>query len=120
MLMELESVFTFLNNSELHTFYPFAFPSSDEVCSVVNVTGGTVKRGGVQKIQLRVLTRETHPSKAIKKSHEIKKYLYENFKGAFFNGLEVLNIEANTPEPLLIGEENGAYSVSWNYTIIEG
>lgn len=117
--MKLESINNFLNDSKIHTFYPISFPSSD-VASVVNITGGTVERGGVYEVHLRVITRETHPSKAINKSHETKQYLFSNLKGAFFNGKKVLKIETNTPEPLPIGEENGLYSVSWNYTILEG
>lgn len=117
--MRLESIHSFLNDSGLHTFFPIRFPSS-EASTVVNITGGTVERGGVNQVYLRVLTRETHPNKAINKSHEIRKHLYANAKGAFFDGKKVLNIETDTPEPLPIGEEDGFYTVSWNYTIIEG
>jgi hypothetical protein len=117
--MKLESLTDFLNTSNLHTFYPLVFPSSDEVCSMLDITGGT-ERGGITKIYLRVLTREVHPKSAIDKSRDIKQYLSSNMKGAFFDGLEVINVEADTPEPLFLGEENGVYTVSMNYTILEG
>jgi hypothetical protein len=118
--VKIESLNAFLNNSEIHTFIPFVFPSNLEACSTINISGGTVKRGGVQKVFLRVLTRETHPSISVNKANEIKEYLSSNLKGAFFDGTEVLNVEANSPEPLYIGEEDGLYLVSYNYTIIEG
>ena len=108
-----------LNKSGVHKFYPFQFPDTLN-CSTIDISGGTVKRGGVQKVYMRIVTREKHPSLAIQKANEIKEYLYANAKGAFFDGLKVIQIDADTPEPLYIGEENGAYSVSWNYTIIEG
>lgn len=117
--MRLESILNTLSESNLHAFYPLSFPSS-KPSSVIDITGGTVERGGVNQLYLRVLTRETHPSIAINKAHEIKEYLYKNVKGAFFDGKKVLNIETDTPEPLNIGEENGTYTVSWNYNIIEG
>lgn len=117
--MKLNDILTFLQDSELHTFYPIQFPSL-KPSSVINITGGTVERGGVNQVHLRVLTRETHPSIAIDKAHEIKEYLYKNVKGAFFDGKKVLNIETDTPEPLPIGEEDGTYTVSFNYTILEG
>jgi len=118
--MRLESLHAELEASGLHTFIPLAFPSDSESGSVVDISGGTSPRGGVQKLYARILTRETHPKIAIDKAHEIKQYLYENVKGAFFDGLQVLSVEADTPEPLNIGEENGFYTVSFNYTIIEG
>lgn len=118
--MKIEGLNTFLNNSAIHTFIPFVFPSDLEACSTINITGGTAKRGGVQKIYLRVLTRETHPSISVDKANEIKEYLFSDLKGAFFDGTEVLHIETNNPEPLFIGEEDGLYLVSYNYTIIEG
>lgn len=117
--MKLETLNDFLNTSDLHTFYPLAFPSS-EPCSMLDLTGGTSSRGGVHKLYLRVVTQEAHPSIAINKAHDIKAFLYENVKGAFFDGKEVLNVEADTPEPLFVGEEDGVYLVSWNYTILEG
>jgi Bacteriophage minor capsid protein len=118
--MKLESLFNFLKDSGIHTFYPLTFPSSSEVCSIVDITGGTVERGGVQKVYVRILTRETHPKFAIDKADEIKKYLFSNLKGAFFDGKKVLNIETDNPSPLYIGEENGTYLVSMNYTILQG
>jgi hypothetical protein len=118
--MKIEALNTFLNDSGLHTFYPFMFPSDSGTCTTFNITGGTVKRGGVQKIYLRVLTRESHPSISINKANEIRQYLSSNLKGAFFDGIEVLNIETDNPEPLFLGEEDGFYTVSYNYTIIEG
>ncbi len=117
--MKLESINSFLNNSGLHTFYPTSLPKL-EAGSVVSMAGGTVERGGVYEVYLRIVTYETHPSISDDKAHEIRKYLYENLKGAFFNGKKVLNVITDTPEPLPIGEENGVYSVSWNYTILEG
>lgn len=117
--MKLESLHDFLNNSTLHTFYPLFFPS-DETCSVIDITGGTVERGGVGKVYLRVLTRETHPKVAIDKALEISAYMKSEMKGAFFDGKKVLNVETDNPSPLFLGEENGVYTVSMNYTIIEG
>jgi hypothetical protein len=118
--MELESIKTFLNKSGIHTFYPFAFPSDSEAYSVFDLTGGTVERGGVNKAYLRILTRESHPSIAVAKAAEIKNYLFSEMKGAFFDGKQVLNIETDQPAPLYIGEENGLYTVSMNYTLLEG
>ena len=119
--MKIESLEPFFNESDIHTFYPFMFPSSSKAgCSTFDITGGTSSRGGVSKLYLRVVSREKHPSVVLNKAYEIKAHLYENLKGAFFDGKEVLNIETDTPEPLFIGEEAGAYYVSWNYTIIEG
>jgi Bacteriophage minor capsid protein len=118
--MKLESINNFLNDSTIHTFYPLMFPSSSEVCSVFDITGGTVERGGVRTAYLRVLTRETHPKLSVDKAEEIKEYLFENMKGAFFDGKKVLNIETDNPSPLFIGEEDGNYLVSMNYTILIG
>ena len=118
--MKVESISTVLRESGIHTFIPLAFPSDTDIGSVVDVTGGTATRGGVRKVSLGIVTREQHPAVAIAKAHEINKYLQENLKGAFFDGFAVLQIEPDTPEPLYIGEENGLYTVSWNYTILEG
>jgi hypothetical protein len=118
--MKMGDILSFLQNTDLHTFYPFSFPSSNEPCTVVDIAGGTVERGGVNQLTLRILTRESHPSFSIDKAHEIRKYLYKNLKGAFFNGKKILNIETDTPQPLIIGEEDGLYTVSWNYTVLEG
>jgi|SRR5699024_2647409 len=118
--MRLESMSDFLNESGIDSFFPINFPSESEICSVANITGGTVARGEVYQVHLRILTRESHPSKSINKAHEIKKYLYKNLKGAFFNGKKILKVETDTPEPLPVGEENGLHTVSWNYTILEG
>lgn len=118
--MKLESVNDFLNTSGIHTFYPLMFPSTDAKCSTVDLTGGTFKRGGVQKIFMRIVTRESHPQLAINKALEIQGFLTTDFKGAFFDGLEVLNIESDNPSPLFLGDENGLYTVSMNYTILEG
>lgn len=119
--MKLESLFTFLNDSGLHTFYPLSFPdSSSEACSVVDITGGTVERGGVRNIYVKITTRETHPKLAVDKLNEITEYLFSNLKGAFFDGKQVLNIQTDNPSPLYLGEDEGFYIVSMNYTILEG
>jgi hypothetical protein len=118
--MKLESIMTFLNKSGIHTFYPFMFPTGSGVCSVIDIPGGTVERGGVQKAYLRILTRESHPSIAVAKAAETKEYLFSEMKGAFFDGKQVLQIETDQPEALFIGEENGLYTVSMNYTLLKG
>lgn len=118
--MRLEEINSFLNTSQVHTFYPVTFTDSTEACSTVNVTGGTIQRGGVYSVYMRVLTREPHPKLAIDKSHAIKDYLLKNLKGNVFSSKEVLNIVTDTPEPLMIGEESGLYTVSLNYKILEG
>jgi len=118
--MDIEQLNNFLNDSGVHSFYPYSFPSDEHNASVCDITGGTASRGGAYKMFLQIETREKHPQIAIAKAKEIRKYLQDNLKGAFFDGKKVVNVEANTPEPLYLGEENGAYSVSWNYTIIEG
>jgi hypothetical protein len=118
--MKLESLNTFLNTSNLHTFFPLVLPTGAEVCSVVDIDGGTVPRGGVQKLYVRILTRETHPKLAIDKALEISDFIESDLKGAFFDGKEVLNAEADNPSPLFLGDEGGIYTVSMNYTILEG
>lgn len=118
--MRTKQASDFLNSSGIHTFNPLFFPLEMKTGSSVNVTGGTRNRGGVHTSYLRIITKEYHPETAIEKSHEIKEYLQLNLKGAFFNGIKVLSVDADTPEPLYIGEENGVFTVSMNYTIIEG
>lgn len=118
--MGIESLFGFLNNSGIHTFYPLCFPSSSDASSMVEITGGTVRRGGVQKIYVRILTRETRPKNAMDKALEISDYIQSEMKGAFFDGLKVLHIDADNPSPLYLGEEDGLFTVSMNYTIIQG
>ncbi|CDQ21705.1 hypothetical protein [Halobacillus karajensis] len=118
--MGVEELNTFLNGSGLHTFYPYAFPSNSVTGSTINITGGTVKRGGVGRSQLKILTRGEHPKIATDISKEIGKYLKDNLKGAFFNGYEILNVDQLNPEPLYIGEEHGVYTVSMNYDLLEG
>lgn len=118
--MRIGSLNEYLNDSGVHIFNPLFFPHDLLAGSTINITGGDSERGGVQKNFLRIVTRELHPSLAIEKSHEIKQYLQLNLKGAFFDGKTVLRIQADTPEPLYLGEENGCYTVSMNYTILEG
>lgn len=117
--MKLETLHGFLDGSNLHPFYPLVFPSSDS-CSMVEITGGTPTRGGVNRVYIRILTRETHPKYAIDKALEISDFLQTEMKGAFFDGKKVLTVEADNPSPLFLGEEGGFYIVSMNYTIIEG
>ena len=117
--MKVESASNFLNDSGIHAFYPLQFPSDKKACSIVSIDGGTPSRAGVQNVYMRIQSRDVHPKKVIDIAHEIKDHLYK-MKGGFFDGKEVLKVEANTPEPLYIGEEKGLYFVSWNYTILEG
>ncbi len=123
--MEIELILEKLNGSGIHTFYPLAFPTSaPDGCSYIETSGGTPERGGVNRMFLRVMTRETHPSLSLQKSYAIRKYLSENLKGAFFNSdekqREVLNVEPDTPTPLYVGEEDGKFITSYNYTLILG
>lgn len=118
--MDLENLQDTLFASNLHTFYPLMFPVDAGNSSSFNITGGSLERDTVNTIFVRILTRETHPKISIDKSNEIMKYLQLNLKGAFFNGKNVLQITPDTPTPLFIGEEDGLYLVSRNYTILEG
>lgn len=117
--MDIEKLNEFFSSSNIHTFYPFSLPSDESIGSVFNVSGGTGSRAGVHKVYLRIITQETHPKLALDKSKEISKYL-QKLVGTFFNEKEVLQVTADTPTPLYIGEENGVFSVSWNFTILEG
>lgn len=118
--MGLKELQLLLNDSKLHTFYPLEFNATTKGSSTFSITGGTPERGGVHSNYIRILTRENHPIQAEEKAKEIRKYLYDNVKGAFFNGVKVISIETESVEPLHIGEEDGLYFVSYNYIMIMG
>lgn len=120
--MDIEILSEFLNESGIHAFYPFEFPiSASSDCSYVEITGGTSKKGGVGRLYIRVITRAEHPSKSLNKSKEICKYLSNEKEDAFFIGTEeLIQSIPETPTPLYLGEENGRYLFSYNYTLIFG
>jgi Bacteriophage minor capsid protein len=103
-------------------FYPLAFPTtSPNDSSQIEVTTGTTVNGGVGRINVQVITRDSSMAKAEAKSLSIRSYLNDKTDFLLTENVQVVHVIAQQITPLYMGTDgNGRHLFSLNYNFILG
>jgi hypothetical protein len=117
--MSIMDFIDFLKLNVSGVYYPLDFPANaKDNCMFVGIIGGTARVSGVGEINLQVVIRDTHPSKAEAKALEMIQFL-DKQTNKDLNGTHLIYAEALQPYPLYAGEdENHRHMFSTNFRLI--